>query len=85
VPVSIEKAEYPLAARRAGLEGAVILLLTIDAAGRVTEARVRRGIGLGCDEAARDALLRSRFEPGLDRSGRPVATRIRYRYNFVLE
>jgi len=56
---------YPEAAKRAGLEGKVMLLLHIDAAGRVVAARVVADPGGGLGEAARAYALRFRFRPAL--------------------
>jgi protein TonB len=84
-PVDIAKAEYPIEARRAGREGVVVISLLLDETGAVREATVKKGLGFGLDEAARAALLRSRFTPALDRTGEPVATRITYKYEFVLD
>jgi protein TonB len=75
---------YPPAARKAGVEGPVLLLLRIDARGRVVAARVVSEPGAGTGEAARAALLRSEFSPAL-LEGDAVETEIRFTYNFVLE
>jgi vitamin B12 transporter len=55
-------AEYPWQAAAAGVEGTVVLLLTIGDDGRVTDASVLESPGYGLDEAARTAALRFRFE-----------------------
>ncbi|WP_437300905.1 TonB-dependent siderophore myxochelin receptor MxcH [Sorangium sp. So ce426] len=77
------EAAYPQAAREAGLEGSVVLRLTIDAEGRVTSAEVAEPAGHGFDEAARQAALRFRFTPAR-RGDRSVASRILYRHDFRL-
>ncbi|MDC0682124.1 TonB-dependent siderophore myxochelin receptor MxcH [Sorangium atrum] len=77
------EAAYPQAAREAGLEGSVVLRLTIDAEGRVTGAEVAEPAGHGFDEAAREAALRFRFTPAR-RGDRSVASRILYRHDFRL-
>ncbi|XXY22331.1 TonB-dependent siderophore myxochelin receptor MxcH [Sorangium sp. So ce216] len=84
-PELIERAEaaYPEAARAAGMEGSVVLTLTIDAEGRVTQANVATPAGHGFDEAAQEAALRSRFRPAR-RGDRSVAARILYRHDFRL-
>ncbi|MGK3983499.1 TonB-dependent siderophore myxochelin receptor MxcH [Sorangium sp. So ce136] len=84
-PELIERAEaaYPEAARGAGMEGSVVLTLTIDAEGRVTRANVATPAGHGFDEAAQEAALRFRFTPAR-RGDRSVAARILYRYDFRL-
>ena len=75
---------YPAAARHSGLEGRVVLLLSIGEDGRVTAARVLSDPGSGLGEAAREAALHFRFSPALD-AGEPVPTEIRFTYTFVLE
>jgi protein TonB len=66
-PKLLEKTEppYPEAARRSEIEGPVMLLLHIDAQGRVVSARVLSEPGAGLGEAARAHALRLRFSPGL--------------------
>ncbi|WP_437713078.1 TonB-dependent siderophore myxochelin receptor MxcH [Sorangium sp. So ce448] len=81
--LELAEAEYPPEARAARREGTVVLKLLIDAAGRVTEAEVTGPIGGGFDEAARAAVLRSRFTPAR-RDGTPIAARILYSYEFGL-
>jgi periplasmic protein TonB len=69
-----ERVVYPEIARRAGIEGRVVVQFVIDEQGRVTSPVVVRGIGGGCDEAAVEAVKQARFTPGLQR-GRPVKVR----------
>ena len=60
---------YPEAARKAGTKGFVILEVTTDSRGRVTNAKVLRSLP-GCDQAAIDAVRRYVYEPVIIR-GRP--------------
>ncbi|MCP3144858.1 TonB-dependent siderophore myxochelin receptor MxcH [Pyxidicoccus xibeiensis] len=76
-------ATYPAEAERARLEATVLLRLTLDARGQVTEAEVLAPAGHGFDEAAREAALRFRFEPA-KRNGTPMPSRIAYSYEFRL-
>jgi TonB family protein len=57
------EADYPEEARAARLEATVVLKLTIDAQGVVSDAEVIEPAGHGFDEAARQASLRFRFAP----------------------
>lgn len=84
-PVLVEfvEASYPPAALAEHKEGRVLLKLTIDAEGRVTEAQISESLGYGFDEAARAAVLRFRFTPAR-RNGTPTASRILYAYEFHL-
>lgn len=59
----------------------VDLILEIDATGVVRRASVIEAQGHGFDEAASEAAQRLVFEPAT-RDGRPVASRIRFRYDF---
>ena len=48
------KVEYPREAKAAGVEGSVVLSVTVDPEGKVVEAKiVKGGLGYGLDEAAR--------------------------------
>ena len=77
-------APYPDEAQKLGLQADVLLKLTIDKDGHVTEAIVVEPAGHGFDEAARDAALRFRFKPAT-RDGQPIAVKnIPYKYSFTL-
>lgn len=72
---------YPELARRLEKEGTVILELNISEEGEVLKVEVVKGVGFGFDEAARDAIERSSFEPA--RVGdRPVAVVVRIPIRF---
>lgn len=79
-----EAAAYPAQARSAGLTANVVLRLTIDEMGNVTQAEVVEAAGHGFDEAARAAALRFTFLPAT-RDGAAVKAKILYRYSFTLE
>ncbi len=82
--VSFVDAPYPPEAKAAGVEGSVVLKLTIDRDGNVSEAEVLEPAGHGFDEAARDAALKFKFKPAT-RDGTPVPVSIKYRYDFTLK
>ncbi|MDX1388336.1 MAG: TonB family protein [Acidobacteriota bacterium] len=67
------KPDYPEMARRIRLEGKVVLRAVIDTTGRVTSIRVIRApeVDAGFVEAAKEAVLQWRYEPGLY-GGEPV-------------
>ena len=75
---------YPPEARKAGVEGKVILALVIAPDGGVAGARVLSEPGSGLGEAARQAALHFRFSPAL-LEGQAVETEIRFTYTFILE
>jgi len=60
-----KKIGYPKEAKENEIEGLVKVLTFIDRDGEVIDAKVVQGIGYGCDEAARLAILYHRFKPGL--------------------
>jgi len=65
------KPVYPEPARRAGIEGPVILEVIVNTEGAVRDVRVLRGMPLGMTESAEDAVRRWRWEPA-QYNGRPV-------------
>jgi periplasmic protein TonB len=83
VPKKTVKAPYPEDARRAGIEGAVLLELTIDEQGHVTAVRLVEGVGHGLDEPAIAAAGQFLFEPARV-DGVPVATVITFTYRWEL-
>jgi protein TonB len=70
-----EKIVYPEIAKRAGVEGKVYVLAFVNEKGDVTKAQIIKGIGAGCDEAALNAVLKTRFTPGKQR-GKPVKVQV---------
>lgn len=75
---------YPPEAKKAGIQGAVVFDLLIDANGVVRQSNLIAGPGYGLNEAALQAIGSFEFEPA--RVGdQAVAVRIRYSYRFVLE
>lgn len=51
-----QKITYPELAREYAVEGTVVILLKLDRKGRITDRRVIKGLGFGCEEAALAAL-----------------------------
>ena len=79
-----EKIVYPEIAKRAGVEGKVYVLAFVDETGTVTKAQVLKGIGAGCDEAALDAVLKTKFKPGKQR-GKAVKVQVSIPIVFKLQ
>lgn len=73
---------YTKAAAAAAVRGAVVLQLSIDAAGRVSTASVIRGLGHGLDELALAVVQELIFEPALDMFDRPTAVQIKWSVHF---
>jgi TonB family protein len=78
-------AVYPPEAEQLGIEGKVKLRLGIDRLGRVRWARVIKSAGYGLDEAATQALSRSKFKPARTCDGRSVDQVIPWIYTFQAE
>lgn len=79
-----KRVRYPEIAQEAGIEGIVIIHAYIDINGRVTETIVIKGKpNTGLDEAAMDAIRRTRFKPAKQRD-RPVGVWIAIPINFRL-
>ncbi len=66
--------KYPEIARKAGVEGRVIIQFVVDENGNVTNPQVLRGVGAGLDEEALRCVSQLKFKPGRQR-GRPVRVR----------
>ncbi len=75
---------YPEEARKLGLEGQVIVRVTVDASGKVASAKIIKGIGHGFDESALEAIKRDRFKPGTY-GGEAITTEITYTMTFVID
>jgi len=69
------KISYPDMARRAGIEGKVVVQFIVNEDGTVEDPRVIRGIGGGCDEEALRAVSEAKFKPGRQRG---EAVRVQY-------
>jgi len=74
---------YPEGARRAGVEGTVLLEVAIDASGRVTDVVVLRGLPFGVSQSAVEAVRRWHYRPARGPAG-PVASRKTARILFTL-
>lgn len=78
------KPVYPNEAKAAGVAGAVILNVLVDAKGKVREVQVVSGPGFGLNESAVEALKQFEFLPAQVGSD-SVPVKIRYTYRFKLE
>jgi TonB family protein len=75
---------YTAEAQRAGVAGDVVLLITIDETGAVTDVDVEAGLPAGLTESAVAAARAARFSPARDTAGRPIAVRVRWKVHFTL-
>jgi TonB family protein len=78
-----EEPEYSEEARKAKIQGVVLVRAMIDARGQVQNAVVSQGLGLGLDERALAAVRKWKFRAGM-RNGRPVATQALIQLTFRL-
>jgi periplasmic protein TonB len=77
--------KYTDEARKAAVEGTVVLDLVVGAAGRVTQVRVVSGLGHGLTAAAIEAARSCRFSPG-QKGDIAVPVRIRdFKIRFLLQ
>ncbi len=65
--------EYTEEARKARVQGMVVLSIEVDTRGQARNIRVRQGLGLGLDERAVQSVSGWKFRPG-SRNGKPVTT-----------
>ncbi|NLR90148.1 MULTISPECIES: energy transducer TonB [Flammeovirga] len=76
--------KYPSQAKRMGVEGKVYVQFVVDKDGSLTDIKVVRGIGAGCDEAAINVLKKApKWKPGKQR-GRAVKQRMVLPISFKL-
>lgn len=78
-----DKVDYPDMAKRAGVEGRVIVQFVVDEDGRVQDPRIVRGVGAGLDDEALRAIKQARFVPGVQ-NGRPVKVKMSVPITFKL-
>ena len=74
---------YSEGARKAGVEGSVVLWLIVDADGLPQQIKVQRSLGMGLDEEAVRAVKQWRFQPAI-KDGKPVPVMINVQVNFRL-
>jgi protein TonB len=75
--------DYPEMAKKAGVEGRVIVQFVVDEEGNVLDPQVVRGLGAGLDEEALRAVQEAKFTPGKQR-GQPVRVRMSLPITFRL-
>jgi TonB family protein len=75
--------EYSDKARRAKIEGTVLISLVVDSSGNPTMIKVTRSLGSGLDEKAVEAVQQWRFDPAT-KDGKPVAVHMVVEVSFRL-
>jgi len=76
--------KYPQQAKRNHTEGKVFVEFVVDQTGQVTNLKILKGIGSGCDEEALRVIAQTRWEAGRQR-GKPVKVRMVIPINFKLK
>jgi TonB family protein len=74
---------YTEDARRAGIQGVVILEAVVDADGTVRNVKVLKGLPMGLDQSAVDAVMTWRYEPAM-LNGQPVPVYFTFTISFSL-
>lgn len=74
---------YPKKAQALDIEGKVFVEFIVDANGRLSDLKVVKGIGAGCDEEAIRVLRLSKWKPGRQR-GKPVRVKMVMPIHFKL-
>lgn len=85
-PIIVQRVEpaYTEIARKARIQGIVIIEAVIDRQGNVTEARILKPLPMGLDQQALAAIRQWKFKPGT-LNGQPVPVYYNLTINFRLE
>jgi len=83
VPTYTVEPEFSEEARKAKFMGVVLVNLIVDAQGRPQNVHTLRGVGMGLDEKAVEAVKQYRFRPAME-NGKPVAVELNVEVNFQI-
>lgn len=79
-----ENIDYPVIARESGIQGTIFLTFVVERDGSITDVKVLRGIGGGCDEeAVRVVKNMPKWNPGKQR-GKEVRVQFQMPIKFIL-
>ena len=77
--------KYPVMAKESGIQGKVYVTFVVEKDGSITDVKVLRGIGGGCDEeAVRVVAAMPKWKPGKQR-GKPVRVQYNLPVRFTLQ
>ena len=77
--------KYPVMAKESGIQGKVYVTFVVEKNGSITDVKVLRGIGGGCDEEAiRVVAAMPKWKPGKQR-GKPVRVQYNLPVRFTLQ
>jgi len=80
-----EHIKYPVMAKESGIQGKVFVTFVVETDGSITDVRLLRGIGGGCDEEAiRVVQSMPNWRPGKQR-GKPVRVQYNLPVRFTLQ
>lgn len=82
--ISAPQPQYTEIARKARIQGVVIVQAIIDKEGNVTNVKILKGLPMGLDQAAADAVKKWTFKPAT-LNGKPVAVYYNLTVNFRLQ
>ncbi|HEX2251845.1 MAG TPA: TonB family protein [Thermoanaerobaculia bacterium] len=82
--ISAPQPSYTEIARKARVQGVVIVQAVIDKEGRVTDVKVLKALPMGLDKAAVDAIRNWKFKPAT-LNGKPVDVYYNLTVNFTLQ
>ena len=80
----IKQVKYPEIAKKAGLEGKVYAMAYVDENGTVTDVKIIKVIGGGCDEEVISVLKKAKFKPGQNK-GNNVKVKTSIPFQFKLK
>lgn len=75
--------EFSEEARKAKVAGNVLVNLWVDTSGNPSHVRVIRGVGMGLDEKAVEAVRQYKFKPAME-GGKPVLVELNVEVNFQI-
>lgn len=78
------RADFSDEAVKAKYQGIVVLSIVVTPEGRATQIHVAKGLGLGLDQKAQEAVRNWRFKPALGPDGKPASVRIDIEVDFHL-
>jgi protein TonB len=76
--------DYPVEARRLGIEGPIRVRLLVDSTGKVKSAVLLNKLGHGLDELALSRTRQMEFEPARDTNDRVVSSTLVWTFNMTL-
>jgi protein TonB len=82
--ISAPQPQYTEIARKARIQGVVIVQAIIDKQGVVTNVKVLKPLPMGLDQAAAEAIKSWKFKPAT-LNGKPVAVYYNLTVNFTLQ